>query len=62
MAMARSPKGKITMIYHFEGLKRIEIQEAHAGDIVGLTGFEEVFIGESIVDSEARPRCPAHPD
>src|SRR3954465_5193127 len=41
-------KGKITMIYHFEGMKRIEIQEAHAGDIVGITGFEEVFIGESI--------------
>ena len=31
-------KGKITMIYHFEGMKRIEIQEAHAGDIIGVTG------------------------
>src|SRR5256712_12271199 len=36
-------KNKITMLYHFEGMKRIEIQEAHAGDIVGVTGFEEVF-------------------
>src|SRR4029079_4726864 len=34
---------------------RIEVQEAHAGDIVGLTGFEDVFIGETICDSEARP-------
>ena len=25
-------QGKITMIYHFEGLKRIEVQEAHAGE------------------------------
>src|SRR6266498_108110 len=33
----RVTPGKITMIYHFEGLKRIEIQEAHAGDIVGIT-------------------------
>ena len=54
-------KGKITMIYHFEGMKRIEIQEAHAGDIVGLTGFEDVFIGETICDSEARPALPYIP-
>jgi GTP-binding protein len=54
-------KGKVTMLYHFEGMKRIEIQEAHAGDIVGVTGFEEVFIGESITDSEARPALPYIP-
>ncbi|MBA4149066.1 MAG: translational GTPase TypA [Verrucomicrobia bacterium] len=54
-------KNKITMIYHFEGMKRIEIQEAHAGDIVGVTGFEEVFIGESISDSEAREGLPYIP-
>src|SRR5438876_322798 len=53
--------GKITMIYHFEGLKRIEVQEAHAGDIVGVTGFEEVFIGESIVDNPERRPLPHKP-
>jgi GTP-binding protein len=54
-------KGKVTMLYHFEGMKRIEISEAHAGDIVGITGFEEVFIGETICDSEARPALPYIP-
>ncbi len=54
-------KGKITMLYHFEGMKRIEINEAHAGDIVGITGFEDVFIGETICDSEARPALPYIP-
>lgn len=54
-------KGKITAIFHFEGMKRIEVQEAHAGDIVGLTGFDEVFIGETICDSEARPALPYIP-
>src|SRR5580698_3344096 len=54
-------KNKITMLYHFEGMKRIEIQEAHAGDIIGVTGFEEVFIGESITDSEARAALPYIP-
>ena len=53
--------GKITAIFQFEGMKRIEVQEAHAGDIVGLTGFEEVFIGETICDSEARPALPYIP-
>lgn len=57
----RISKGKITAIYHFEGMKRIEVQEAHAGDIVGLTGFEDVFIGETICDSEARPALPYIP-
>src|SRR6516164_8900294 len=50
----RKTTSKITAIYHFEGMKRIEIPEAHAGDVVGLTGFDDVFIGETITDSEAR--------
>ncbi len=54
-------QGKITMIYHFEGLKRIEVPEAHAGDIVGITGFEEVFIGETIADKPERGALPYIP-
>ncbi|MBN9688944.1 MAG: translational GTPase TypA [Verrucomicrobia bacterium] len=54
-------KGKITAIFHFEGMKRIQVEEAHAGDIVGLTGFDDVFIGETICDSEARPALPYIP-
>jgi GTP-binding protein len=57
----RVTAGKITMIYHFEGLKRIEVQEAHAGDIVGITGFEEVFIGETIADKPDRGALPYIP-
>jgi len=54
-------RNKITAIFHFEGMKRIQIQEAHAGDIIGVTGFEEVFIGETICDSEERPALPYIP-
>ncbi|MGE3310496.1 MAG: translational GTPase TypA [Limisphaerales bacterium] len=54
-------QGKITMIYHFEGLKRIEIEEAHAGDIIGITGFEDVFIGETIADNPGRGALPYIP-
>jgi GTP-binding protein len=53
--------GKVTMLYHFEGLKRIEIQEAHAGDIIGITGFEDVFIGETITDKAERGGLPYIP-
>jgi GTP-binding protein len=57
----RKEESKITAIYHFEGMKRIEIPEAHAGDIIGLTGFEEVFIGETITDSVEREPLPFVP-
>ncbi len=60
-ASGEKTTGKITMVYHFEGMKRVEIKEAHAGDIVGVTGFEEVFIGETIVDNAERPALPSKP-
>src|SRR5213078_646062 len=57
----RKELSKVTAIYHFEGMKRIEIPEAHAGDIIGLTGFEDVFIGETITDSLDREPLPFVP-
>src|SRR5664279_3998932 len=57
----RKTTAKITAIFHFEGLKRIEVPEAHAGDVVGLTGFEDVFIGETITDSADRLPLPFVP-
>src|SRR5256886_500522 len=57
----RKEQSKVTAIYHFEGMKRIEIPEAHAGDIIGLTGFEGVFIGETITDSIDRDPLPFVP-
>ncbi|HZL43654.1 MAG TPA: translational GTPase TypA [Verrucomicrobiae bacterium] len=57
----RISHGKVTMIYHFEGLKRVEVPEAHAGDIVGITGFEDVFIGETIADNPERGALPYIP-
>src|SRR5436190_1886023 len=50
----RQTLSKATALFHFEGLKRIEVTEAHAGDIVGVTGFDDVFIGETIVDIPER--------
>jgi GTP-binding protein len=57
----RKTESKITAIFHFEGLKRVEIPEAHAGDVVGVAGFEEVFIGETITDNVTREPLPFVP-
>jgi GTP-binding protein len=53
--------GKVTAIFHFEGLKRIEIEEAGAGDIIGIAGMENVFIGETLTTSETAEPLPFVP-
>src|SRR5689334_22522143 len=49
----------ITKLFAFEGLKRIDIEEAAAGDIVCLAGIEDITIGETIADVEHRKAMPA---
>ena len=41
-------------IFVFRGMERVEMPEAHAGDIVAVTGPEDVSIGDTI----ASPECP----
>ncbi len=43
---------KVGTIYSHEGLKRVEVAEALAGDIVAISGLDEVSIGDSLVDRE----------
>ena len=45
-------KAKIGRLYSYQGLKRTEVQEAGAGDIVALIGLPDASIGETIADSE----------
>ncbi|NJC98147.1 MAG: translational GTPase TypA, partial [Anaerolineae bacterium] len=37
-------------LYTFQGLNKIEIEEASAGDIISLAGLEEIGIGETLAD------------
>ncbi|MFZ4776829.1 MAG: translational GTPase TypA [Terrimicrobiaceae bacterium] len=53
-AGGRKERGKVTAIFGHEGLEKIHLEEAFSGDIVGVTGFEDVFIGETLTDSEDR--------
>jgi GTP-binding protein len=49
---AKGALGRVTKLYGFEGLERIEVQSASAGEIVSLAGFENVEIGLTITDPE----------
>jgi GTP-binding protein len=50
----RVQETKVTKLFAFEGLRRVDITEAGAGDIVCLAGIEDITIGESITDIEHR--------
>ena len=47
-------RATVTTLFTYCGLERVEIKHASAGDIIGLTGFEEIFIGETMTDREER--------
>ncbi|RPJ07700.1 MAG: translational GTPase TypA [Deltaproteobacteria bacterium] len=51
-------KTKVISLYGFQGLERIEIREARAGDIVALSGMEGINIGDTISDTEDTKPLP----
>jgi GTP-binding protein len=56
-------KGRVSKLLGFEGLARVPVEAAAAGDIVALAGFEAVGIGDTLADPEhAEPLPPIHVD
>ena len=45
-------------VYIHEGLKRVEVEQAEAGEIVTIAGLEEAFIGETLADPEFPEALP----
>lgn len=43
-------KTRVTKLYEYEGLERIEVKEASMGDIVAVSGMPEIHIGDTIAD------------
>ncbi len=46
----RTRETKITRLYNFEGLQRVEVETAYAGDIVCVAGVEDLNVGETACD------------
>ena len=49
---------KISRLYQFEGLRRVECEEAEAGDIICVSGIEDINIGETLCDPECIEPLP----
>jgi GTP-binding protein len=54
----KKTRANVTTIFSHEGLEKIQVESAAEGDIVGIAGFEDVFIGETMTDTEEREALP----
>jgi GTP-binding protein len=50
---------KVTQVYGWHGLKRVEIPQADGGDIAAIAGIEDIGIGDTITDREKPQPLPA---
>lgn len=50
---------RVTKMYGFFGLNREEIKEAKAGDLIALSGMDDIFVGETVTSIDAPEPLPA---
>ncbi|MBE6016108.1 MAG: translational GTPase TypA [Lachnospiraceae bacterium] len=51
-------KVRITKLYQFDGLNKVDVKEAHVGDIVALSGIADLQIGDTICSPENSEPIP----
>ncbi|MBN8252456.1 translational GTPase TypA [Priestia flexa] len=49
---------RVTKMFGFLGLKRVEIEEAKAGDLIAVSGMEDINVGETVCPSEHQEALP----
>ncbi len=54
----KTENARVTKLYTYEGLKRIEVEKAGAGDIVALSGVTDINIGDTICDLNNPEKIP----
>lgn len=51
-------KFRVTKLFGFFGLQRLEIQEAKAGDLIAVSGMEDIFVGETVTPVDHQEALP----
>ena len=51
--------GKVTKLFSFKGLEKVEVESASAGDIVLVAGLPDIYIGETVTSDENSAPLPA---
>jgi GTP-binding protein len=49
---------KVTVLYGYEGLRRVEVEAASAGDLVAIAGIDTIEIGETVAEADAPHALP----
>ncbi|RJS57888.1 translational GTPase TypA [Bacillus subtilis] len=49
---------RVTKIFGFQGLKRVEIEEANAGDLIAVSGMEDINVGETVCPVDHQDPLP----
>ncbi|MDN6649890.1 GTP-binding protein, partial [Enterococcus sp.] len=49
---------RVTKIFGFFGLQRLEVQEAKAGDLIAVSGMEDIFVGETVTPIDHQDALP----
>ncbi|MCF7846817.1 MAG: translational GTPase TypA [Candidatus Gracilibacteria bacterium] len=58
-AEGKKRSGKISKLFTFQGLRRVEVSEVFAGDLVAVAGILDIFVGETIAASPDVKPLPA---
>ncbi len=54
----KTENGKIAKLFTYVGLKKVEVEEVKAGDIIALSGINDIHIGDTICDIENPEKIP----
>lgn len=49
---------RVTKLYGFLGLNRVEVKEAKAGDLIAVSGMDEINVGETVVPTDHQEALP----
>ena len=54
----KTENSRVAKLYTYEGLKRVEVEKAEAGDIIALSGVADINIGDTICDYNNPEKIP----